>query len=461
MSPHDHRHLTWATSNRFVPRVFVQPFKRFTQIEAASGIVLLVAAAVALVWANSPLASSYFHLFEEWVVEIQLGPIHLEETFGHMVNDGLMAFFFFVVGLEIKRELVMGEFRDPRVAALPAVAALGGMIVPAAIYFALAGGTPGAESGWGIPMATDIAFAVGVLSLLGRRIPTSGKLFILALAIADDIGAILVIAIFYTSDLRFAWLLGAIAGLVVVAVAQRVGIRSLAFYWPVAIVVWFALLESGVHATLAGVALGLLTPARPMYSAQELDRKARQILDMYPMGNTIEDQQHAEHEAMLLTEISRESASPLTRLEHKMLPWSSFFVIPLFALANAGVSFAGTDVTELITHPVALGVGLGLLFGKPIGITLFTWLAVRLGIGKLPTGTRWAHIVGLGTVAGIGFTVALFVTALAFSDPRLGDVAKVGIFAGSLIAAIAGTVVLLSVRAPVPESEPEPVPVST
>jgi len=198
-----------------------------------------------------------------------------------------------------------------------------------------------------------------------------------------------------------------------------------------------------------------------MYSPQELDRKARQILDMYPMGDTVEDLQHAEHEAMLLTEISRESASPLTRLEHKMLPWSSFAVIPLFALANAGVSFAGTDVADLITHPVSLGVGLGLLFGKPIGITLFTWLAVRLGVGRMPTGTRWAHIVGLGTVAGIGFTVALFVTALAFQDPRMGDVAKVGIFAGSLVAALAGAAILLSTRAPVPEAEPEPVPVST
>src|SRR5690606_38582584 len=313
----DQRHSTWANSNRFVPRVFVQPFKRFTQIEAGSGIVLLVAAAVALVWANSSYADSYFHLFEELIVEFQFGPIHLEESFGHMVNDGLMAIFFFVVGLEIKRELVLGELRDPKVAALPVMAALGGMVVPASIYVALASGTPGAGSGWGIPMATDIAFAVGVLSLLGRRVPAAGKLFILALAIADDVGAILVIAIFYTSDLSFVWLIGAVAGLGVVTLAQRVGVRSLAFYWPVAIAIWFALLESGVHATLAGVALGLLTPARPLYSPEELDRRARQILDMYPLGDTVEDREHADHEAMLLTEISRESVSPLARLEHK------------------------------------------------------------------------------------------------------------------------------------------------
>ena len=451
----DQRHSTWANSNRFVPRVFVQPFKRFTQIEAGSGIVLLVAAAVALVWANSSYADSYFHLFEELIVEFQFGPIHLEESFGHMVNDGLMAIFFFVVGLEIKRELVLGELRDPKVAALPVMAALGGMVVPASIYVALASGTPGAGSGWGIPMATDIAFAVGVLSLLGRRVPAAGKLFILALAIADDVGAILVIAIFYTSDLSFVWLIGAVAGLGVVTLAQRVGVRSLAFYWPVAIAIWFALLESGVHATLAGVALGLLTPARPLYSPEELDRRARQILDMYPLGDTVEDREHADHEAMLLTEISRESVSPLARLEHKMLPWSSFVVIPLFALANAGVSFAGTDVADLITHPVSLGVGLGLLFGKPIGITLFTWLAVRLGIGRMPVGTRWPHIIGLGLVAGIGFTVALFVTALAFDDPRLGDIAKVGIFAGSIIAAILGAVILLSTENSVPETDAE------
>lgn len=451
----DQRHSTWANSNRFVPRVFVQPFKRFTQIEAGSGIVLLVAAAVALVWANSSYADSYFHLFEELIVEFQFGPIHLEESFGHMVNDGLMAIFFFVVGLEIKRELVLGELRDPKVAALPVMAALGGMVVPASIYVALASGTPGAGSGWGIPMATDIAFAVGVLSLLGRRVPAAGKLFILALAIADDVGAILVIAIFYTSDLSFVWLIGAVAGLGVVTLAQRVGVRSLAFYWPVAIAIWFALLESGVHATLAGVALGLLTPARPLYSPEELDRRARQILDMYPLGDTVEDREHADHEAMLLTEISRESVSPLARLEHKMLPWSSFVVIPLFALANAGVSFAGTDVADLITHPVSLGVGLGLLFGKPIGITLFTWLAVRLRIGRMPVGTRWPHIIGLGFAAGIGFTVALFVTALAFDDPRLGDIAKVGIFAGSIIAAILGAVILLSTENSVPETDAE------
>ena len=450
----DRRHQTWANSNGFVLESSYS-CSSVSPDEAAWDRPPGCGGGVDL--ANSPLADSYFHL--EWIVEIQFGPIHLEETPGHTINDGLMAFFSSSSARDQARDVM--ESSTSRAAALPAIAALGGMIVPAAIYFAFAGGTPGAETGWGIPMATDIAFAVGVLSLLGRKVPTSGKLFILALAIADDIGAILVIAIFYTSDLRFAWLVAALAGLAVVTVAQRVGIRSLAFYWPVAIAIWFALLESGVHATLAGVALGLLTPARPMYSPQELDRKARQILDMYPMGDTVEDLQHAEHEAMLLTEISRESASPLTRLEHKMLPWSSFAVIPLFALANAGVSFAGTDVADLITHPVSLGVGLGLLFGKPIGITLFTWLAVRLGVGRMPTGTRWAHIVGLGTVAGIGFTVALFVTALAFQDPRMGDVAKVGIFAGSLVAALAGAAILLSTRAPVPEAEPEPVPVST
>jgi Na+:H+ antiporter, NhaA family len=454
----DDRHPTWASSSRFVPRTFVRPFLRFTQVEAASGIVLLVAAAVALFWANSAWSDSYTRLFEELHLDLSFGPIQLEESFGHLINDGLMVIFFFVVGLEIKRELVLGELRDPRAAALPVMGALGGMVVPALVYLIFnAGGDAG--HGWGIPMATDIAFAVGVIALLGRRVPASGKLFILALAIADDIGAILVIAIFYTSDLRFAWLAGAIVGLLVVAIAQRVGVRSMIFYVPVAFAIWYAMLESGVHATLAGVALGLLTPARPMYDSNELDRKARGILDMFPPGDSAEEHEHSDYEAMLLTDISRESVAPLNRLEHKLLPWSSFVVVPLFALANAGVSFADTDIGELVLHPVSLGVGLGLLIGKPVGITLFTWLAVRLGIGKLPPQTVWSHIVGLGFVAGIGFTVALFVTGLAFTGEEFPDIAKVGIFIGSILAAVIGAAILGRGRK-LPVEQPEPAPVS-
>lgn len=443
----DERHGTWATSNRFVPRTFVRPFYRFSQIEAASGLVLLVAAAVALIWANSPLADSYHHLFEEVHLEFALGPIHLDESLGRFVNDGLMAIFFFVVGLEIKRELVLGDLSNPQAAALPVVAALGGMIVPALIYVAFTAGA-GAEAarGWGIPMATDIAFAVGVISLLGRRVPAGGKLFILALAIADDIGAITVIAIFYTTDLRAVWLLGGVLGLAAMWIAQRIGVRSLIFYVPFALFVWFATLESGVHATLAGVVMGLLTPARAWYSATELDTKARMILDTYPLGDTVLDEERADHEARLLAEIANESVAPLNRLEHRLLPWSSFLIVPLFALANAGVSFSGTPLDGILENPVALGVGLGLFLGKPIGITLFAWLAVRSGIGRLPPHTTWSHIVGLGSLAGIGFTVSLFVTGLAFTSVELAGVAKIGIFAGSLLAGIVGSSLLLRSR---------------
>lgn len=455
----DERHDTWATSNRFLPRTFVRPIYRFTQVEAASGIVLLVAAAVALIWANSPWSSAYHHLFEEIHVEFSFGPVHLDETFGHFINDGLMAIFFFVVGLEIKRELVLGDLRDRRAAALPVLAALGGMMVPALIYVGFtATQGPEAVRGWGIPMATDIAFAVGVISLLGRRVPTGGKLFILALAIADDIGAIAVIALFYTTDLRAVWLGAALAGLAAMWVARRVGVRSLVFYVPVGIFIWFATLESGVHATLAGVTLGLLTPARALYSAHELDRKARMILDTYPVGDSIVDEEHADHEAMLLSEIASESVAPLNRLERRLLPWSSFVIVPLFALANAGVSFAGTPILEALASPVALGVSLGLLLGKPIGITLFAWIAVRSGLGRLPPHTGWSHIVGLGALAGIGFTVSLFVTGLAFSSDEFTAVAKVGIFAGSLLAGALGSLLLARPRTS-PRKTPAPRPV--
>ncbi|HJR92516.1 MAG TPA: Na+/H+ antiporter NhaA [Acidimicrobiia bacterium] len=449
MSP-DSRPRTWATSDRFIPRTFVRPFFHFTQVEAASGIVLLVAAAVALIWANSSWAGGYHQLFQELHLEISFGPIHLDESFGELINDGLMAIFFFVVGLEIKRELVLGELRDPKAAALPILAALGGMLVPALIYVAFNSGMgPEALRGWGIPMATDIAFAVGVLALLGKRVPPAGKLFILALAIADDLGAILVIAIFYTADLSLGWLGLAIAGLATIAIAQRVQIRSLAFFIPVAVFVWFAMLESGVHATLAGVALGFLTPARALYSARELETSARQVLDLYPLGSGTVDEEKSDHEARLLAEIARESVAPLARLEHKLLPWSSFAVIPLFALANAGVSFDGIDAGRVFTHPVALGVAVGLVAGKTVGISAFAWLAVRLGLGRLPTRTSWRHVVGLAAVAGIGFTVSLFVTGLAFTSDEFTDIAKLGIFAGSAIAGVVGTLILLSAK-PVP-----------
>jgi NhaA family Na+:H+ antiporter len=292
-------------------------------------------------------------------------------------------------------------------------------------------------------MATDIAFSIGVVALLGSRVPVGAKLFLLALAIVDDIGAIAVIAIFYTEDLAFSWLAAAVITLLIIWAAQKGGIRAAIFYWPMGILAWFFLLESGVHATLAGVALGLMTPARAMYSDEEYHRKATYVLDTYaPQPASPHGHDRVDHEARQLAAIAHESIAPLNRLEHQLHPWSSFLIVPLFALANAGVAFGGVDIVEALTSPVALGVALGLLVGKIAGISAFTVLAVRLGLGRLPRHTTWTHIIGVAALAGIGFTVSLFVTSLAFEDPVLTDLAKIGIFAGSGLAGLIGYLLL-------------------
>lgn len=307
-------------------------------------------------------------------------------------------------------------------------------------------------AGWGIPMATDIAFVVGVVALLGDRVPSGAKLFILALAIADDIGAIIVIALFYGSGLDVAWLIAAVVGVIFIWGAQRAGIRSHAFYVPIAVAIWYATHESGVHATLAGVVIGFLTPARALYSARELDTKARMILDSFPIGSSVRDEEKADHEAAVLTEIATESIAPLNRLEMRLLPWSSFVIVPLFALANAGVRFSSGGLATPELTRVALGVSVALFAGKTVGITAFSWLAVRTGLGRLPAGTGWRHVLGLAATAGIGFTVALFVTSLAFTTDALADAAKVGIFAGSAVSGLVGVSILWRARPVVLES---------
>lgn len=301
-------------------------------------------------------------------------------------------------------------------------------------------------------MATDIAFAVGIVALLGSRVPPGAKLFLLAVAIADDIGAIAVIAIFYTSDLNAGYLAAAFVGLIIVWLASKVNVRAMWFYVPAAIAIWYFTLESGVHATIAGVALGFITPARPYYKPKEFDERSRAILDQYPVEEAADggSQEHADHEALLLSEIAAEAVAPLNRLEHKLVIWSSMVIVPIFALANAGVDLRGVGFGEALRSPVALGVALGLVVGKIVGISLASYAAVRFGLGKLPPRTTWSHVVGLAAVAGIGFTVALFVTGLAFDDPHATDLAKVGIFAGSLVAGVIGTALLRRVR---PKSE--------
>jgi NhaA family Na+:H+ antiporter len=443
-------HDTWLTSERAIPKRFVRPMLRFTRVEAAGGMVLLVGAIAALVWANGPFADSYGE-FWGTRISLELGDlIHLDESFKDVVNDALMTIFFFVVGLEIKRELVVGELRDPKRAALPAIAALGGMIVPALVYVAFVAGDGGeATRGWGIPMATDIAFSVGVISLLGRRVSVGAKLFLLALAIADDIGAIAVIAIFYTTDLAMGWLAASLITLVAIFVASRVGVRSTMFYVVAGIATWFFVFESGVHATLAGVALGFLTPARAWYSDDEYFDRAHWILAQREMDEAAPRRvERVDEHALSLANVSRESVPPLNRLERALHPWSSFVIVPIFALANAGVRFSDIDVGEAVTSSVALGVGVGLVIGKVVGITSATWFAVRFNLGKLPRRTGWRQIIGLAALAGIGFTVSLFITELAFTEALLTDQAKIGIFIGSGTAGVLGYYLLRSSPTP-------------
>ena len=451
-NPHEPIHETWLTSGRLVPHRFIRPVIEFTRIEAAGGIVLLVAAAIAIIWANSAWSAAYFDLFNT-EIELSFGAIHINETLKAFINDGLMVVFFFVVGLEIKRELVVGELNSIRKASLPVIAALGGMIVPALIFVAFVAptGDPEALRGWGIPMATDIAFSVGVVALLGSRVSVSAKLFLLALAIVDDIGAILVIALFYTEDLHFGYLAFAVALLIAMAVARRMGISSLLFYVPMAFAVWYGFLESGVHATIAGVILGLMTPAYAKYSDEQFRQKAIRVLERWDINRASPHaEERLDHDALELAEVAKSSVPPLNRLEHALHPWSSFVIVPLFALANAGVRFVGTEVSlaEQLTSPVALGVAVGLMVGKPLGISAATWLGLKLKIGVLPRRTTMKTIVGLGFLAGIGFTVSLFVTELAFTHEILADEAKLGIFLGSFVAGVIGYLILRTFKTP-------------
>lgn len=377
--------------------------RSFLHMEASGGVVLVAAAASALVWANSPLSGAYDRL---WWTELTLGvgELSLTEDLQHWVNDGLMAVFFFVVGLEIKRELVTGELRDRRAATLPAVAALGGVLLPAALFLALVGQGPEAR-GWGIPMATDIAFAVGVLALLGDRVPGGAKLLLLSIAIVDDILAIAVIAVVYTSGVSPGWLAGAAGALAAVVLMRRLGVTAVWPYAVVGVVVWVATFESGVHATVAGVALGLLTPTGEI--------GGRDVL---------------------------------RQLEHRLHPVSAFVVVPLFALANAGVDLRGGALEAALDGRLALAVAVALVVGKTLGIAGAALLARRVGLGVLPRGVTVRHVWGLAVLGGIGFTVSLFVADLAYDVEALTDQAKVGIFAGSLVSALVGSAVLRSGR---------------
>jgi len=410
------------------------PLVRFLHIEAASGAVLLLVTAAALGLANSPAADGFLAL---WKTEVgfRFGEAHVSHSLQHWINDGLMVLFFFVVGLEVKRELVIGELTELRTAALPIAAALGGMAVPAAFYLALQAGEPGA-AGWGIPMATDIAFVVGCMALLGDRVPRGLRVLLLSLAIADDIGAILVIAIGYSEALHWDALLLGVGGIAAVSLLARLGVRSFGVYTAMGVLVWIAFHASGVHATIAGVILGLQTPARSQLST------SRMAAYLERAGRILEgDWDNAPDRAPRVRrfrDATREMVSPLEYLESLLHPWVAFGVMPLFAVANAGVPFELADLGD----PVAVAVGVSLLVGKPIGILASSWAAVKLGLARLPDGVGWGALAGGGMLAGIGFTMALFISGLALSGDTL-DAAKVGVLAASVLAALAGMTTLL------------------
>ncbi|MGI9621555.1 MAG: Na+/H+ antiporter NhaA [Acidimicrobiales bacterium] len=429
--------ITFLGSDTRIASRVGRPFKRFLAVEAAGGLVLLAATAIALVWANSAWAESYVE-FWHTEIEVSIGSYHLGgghhldlETF---VNDGLMVVFFFVVGLEIKRELVTGQLKDPRAAALPAMAAAGGMIVPAAIYLAFNPSGP-ASDGWGIPMATDIAFAVGVMSLLGDRIGRQMKVFILSLAIVDDIGAIAVIALFYTNDISYGWLAAAVGIIVLIRLLRQMRVWYVPIYVVLGVALWLATFESGVHATIAGVVLGLMTPARPLQTKQEAAQWVNWLRDKGDQLFAVDIEYAAFH--------MRESTSVAERMETTLHPLSSFLIVPIFALANAGVYLRGGVLADAATSPVTWGVAMGLVVGKIVGITVFTIIGQKMPFTTSPFGMTRLHLIGLASVAGIGFTVSLFITGLAFTDEMLISESKIGILFASLVAGLLGLFILM------------------
>jgi len=377
----------------------LRPFRRFFQTEASSGIVLIAAVAIALAWANL-WPEAYESL---WLTEVPFGLDGLvpQESLHMWINEGLMAIFFLVVGLEIKRELLDGELSSRKQAMLPAIAAVGGMLVPAAIYLMLNAGGAGAR-GWGIPMATDIALAIGVLTLLGSRVPLGLKVFLTALAIFDDIGAVIIIALFYTSTVSWGYLAAGLMLFIMLLLLNRLGVRSIPVYLIVGSGIWIDFLNSGVHATIAGVLLALTIPAR----SAEADREP-----------------------------------PLQLLERVFQPWAAYVIVPLFAIANAGIVIERNPL-ESLSEPVGLGIVLGLFLGKQIGVVIFSWLAVASRLGSLPASVSWRQLHGVACLAGIGFTMSLFISLLAFEDAGLLRVSKIGVLAGSTISAIAGLALL-------------------
>jgi NhaA family Na+:H+ antiporter len=416
--------------------IITSPFVRFARMEAAGGIVLLSATILALVWANSPWKHGYHDIFET-PVSATLGQFTITENRHEWINDGLMSLFFFLVGLEIKREILVGELSSLKRAAFPFIAALGGMLVPAIIYIGITSHSD-VRRGWAIPISTDIAFTLGLLTFLGQRVPISLKVFVTALAIVDDIFAVIVIAVFYTSEIKFVSLGLGLACIIVAFIANILGIRNPVVYAFIGVLAWFCVLSSGVHATIAGILLAFAIPARTSIDKSLFVTQGHRLLDEL---EKTEPNSFEEHSIIHTLERNTELVeSPLHRIEHFLQPWIGFLVMPLFALANAGVDLSG-NATAALSDPVGLGVVLGLVAGKPAGILLFSLLAVKTGLGLPLAGVSWRQVLGAGCLCGIGFTMSLFVAGLAF-DGQILEVSKIAILAASLLSAILGWVIL-------------------
>jgi NhaA family Na+:H+ antiporter len=421
----------------------------FIMQESFGGFLLIFVTLIALVWSNSAYHGYYHHFWHEIKFGFSFGDFELKYSLQHWINDGLMATFFFVVGLEIKREVIAGELSSIRKASLPIAAAIGGMIFPALIYVAFNYNNPQNLHGWGVPMATDIAFALGMLSLLGKRVNINLKIFLTALAIADDLGAILVIALFYTETINIAQLINAGIFLVILMGANRLGVRRATFYAIVGFLgVWLSFMFSGIHATIAGVLIALTIPVRTKVSEVEYVDDLCVLLDKFekakPNDNALLTQKQS-HLISKISKLSDDAQTPLQKLEHGLHPLSVYLILPLFALANAGVHIEG-NILHMLFHPVALGIMAGLVLGKVLGITLMSKLVVSLKLAVLPEGITWKHIYGAGLLAGIGFTMSIFISGLAFADQELVQIAKIGVFGASVISAIAGLLVLNSIR---------------
>jgi NhaA family Na+:H+ antiporter len=437
----------WLRSERAIPRRVVRPVERFLSEEAGSGSLLLAAALAALVWSN--VATDSYDEFWETAVTVEIGSLSLHDDLRHVVNDLLMAVFFYVVTLEVKREVLFGSLRQTATAAVPVAAALGTMVGGALVYVAV-NIDGGALQGWAIPIATDIAFALSVLGVAGRRAPAELRAFLLTLAVVDDLGTITVIAVFFSDDLSPAWLAGAVAAIAVIVILQRVGVRHMAAYVVAAGLLWVTVFESGVHATIAGVVLGFLTPAVPFYRREDAGDVIGSQLREISKDPEVEMSEGTMSEA---SRLAREAVAPLTRMEDLLHPWSAYAILPLFALANAGMDLSMDQLENALTSQVGLGIILGLAIGAPLGGIAISWALVRLTPTRLPDGLDWPAVASVAPLKGIGFTVAIFISLLAFDSEALQEQAKLAILVGSVLSAAIGVTALrLHTRAGGPEA---------